>query len=370
MDINAYYREENIIWMLNKWDAYLYKLDYNKAVLEQVIALTENPNQEMFFTGILSYKDYFIFTPGRADFVLALNRHDFSKTYYEVPLQHGEIGSKTRKVKFLGGIIEQDCLYMFGNSFPGILKLDFKTGKFLNINKWLREGKLQFNNQEDGCFGFHYCKIGHIIYFPFTILNAVLVYDLEADIAEVQYVGDSVQRYTSIEHDGKDFWLIPRDGKTGSIVRWNPQDERVQYYNDYPDEYDYNKFAFCSSVHIGNKILLFAHAARINISIDISTGRMEAIEDLYDVSNVKAAKYVWMELEKDRIFLLLNDRIIWWRYGTDIKETFFYYPDTKVMERWRKMELKKCFDQAERNGYLKENGNVNLNGLIEYIQII
>lgn len=373
LDIAAYYREDETVWCLARQDAYLYQIDCIRNIIDQVVPLTDEVYQVMAFTAILPYGDCFVFVPGSASTVVIVDRNDYSRECWQVPTEGKRIGSSS--IKFFNGLIYKDCLYMFGYSFPGILKMDLKTKVFQNINNWLEKDGGSFTNEVDGCFNVRFCRQEDIIYFPFMNRNAVLIFDLKTENARIQEVGDASQRYTSIEHIEDYFWLIPRDGSVGSIVRWKPDKEDVQYYNCYPKEFNYNKYAFYTTVKLGNKIYLFSHASNVNICFDTAKGEMETFEELYDTSNIKSGKYICAETEGDRIFLIAKEYYIWWTPSLgERKKVAFGLGDkircrlTQKQEKEKLEELKRFLGQRSGKYIIQEDTNVDLKVLLAYIK--
>lgn len=359
------YIENNIAWFISINDAYLYKMNLDNGYIEQVIPLLETANMEFAFYDILNYEDCFVFVPCRFDKVLILDRKDWSKIYVEIPQTDWRIGETS--FNFFTGIININSLYLFGFSYPGILKMDLRTKKFENFNHWANDEKL-VGQRKDGCFHVNYFQQNNLVYFPFENINALMIFDLVSENTTIQNMGNDESGYISIEYDGEDFWLIPRDVNVNRIVSWNPDTKKTRYYDQYPEDFEVYPYAFYQTVNIDEKLLLFAHAGRSNISIDMHSGKMELFEDLYDVPE-KGSKYPIVELRDGKILLILHDRLIWWDYYLGKKKEILYKLDEKIINRIVNKRIKNSFERARNNISYENSCDYNLESYIRYLQI-
>lgn len=374
INLAAYLREDEVIWCLIWQDTFLYKINRSQNIMRQVVPLLDEVYKEKAFTAIIPYGDYLVFVPGTADCVVMFDRTNNTKQCWQIPLKEKKIGDGD--FKFFSGLIFEDCLYMFGYSFPGILKWDLKSKEFYNIDEWLERAVGYFTNEVDGCFHMRYHREGNTVFFPFMNMNAVLQFDLDTERTIVWEVGDAHQRFISIEYVNGNFWLIPRDGSRGRIVRWNPDKAEVQYFEHYPREFDYALYAFCSTVKMGEKIYLFSHASNMNIVLDAVTGNMEPFMELYDTSNIKAAKYIYMELVGDKIFILTSTYYIWWNpfqgaiervaitQGDEIRDRYKVKREEELKQKDMLQRLRNIFKSGDA---MQEDEGLNLNEFIIYI---
>lgn len=367
LEIWAAYREnERYTWCITNRDTYLYKLDRTRAVMEQVVPLSDDIYMCHAYNRILPYRSSLILIPANSDNVVIVDRRNLTKEYIELPEVKYRIGTST--FKFLGGVVHEDSLFLFGYSYPGIVKVDLVSKEVNVIDCWLKESAVSLTNKTDGCFHSGYVLLDNVVYFPFVNSNAVLQFDLVTEEVVVHKVGDDRQRYISIVWDGTCFWLIPRDGSVGSIIRWNPSDGTTEYYRNYPEQFNYEVFAFYKTEIIENKIFLFAHQSNCNICFDISTGHMETFPHLYCVENIKGCKYlvVWQEQGK---FVALRDKE-WavWDYNKNVLEKFEYELDSRITQRYRDHETRMYFENNIQD-IKRENKNFNLKDYLRYLTL-
>ncbi len=364
IQISGYYLEDSkYLWCTCWKDSYLYKIDLEKGIINEVVQLLDNADMPKAFNDILAYKNYFVMIPGCADYIVFFDQ--MSHKCEQIALPHMEQKIGTSEFKFFTGKIYGDCLYLFGYSYPAIVKLDLVEKKLTVLKKWLKDKNLIFNNEVDGCFHMMHCQLGDKLYFPFMNANAVMELDLPTGDVNIHIVGNSRQRYISIEWDGTFFWLIPRDGSVGSIIKWNPQNDFVEYDKQYPKEFNYEKYAFYRTVNVGDKILLFAHRGNMNISIDISTGKMEKFPDLYDSFDVRISKYTLVQKVGEKIFIVAQNECIFWDYVTGKKESVVYSLSEDIQERY---ENKNFFNKIKNKLFVYEKEDGGLSHLIRYLE--
>ena len=204
-------------------------------------------------------------------------------------------------------------MYLFGYCFPGVLALDLNTFQYHVIDEWLQAVSGSFTNFNDGCFHVRYCKLDDKVYLPFMNANAVMIFDLSTERTGIRMVGDESQRYISIEYDGECFWLVPRDATVGSIVRWNHKTDETRQFRDFPNGFDRDiSCAFYHSINLGDRMLLLAHAANMNVNVDFKTGKMTEAPSFYDESCITSAKYPFVEVCGDEILIPTQNEFIFW----------------------------------------------------------
>lgn len=362
----AYRENERYTWCITKKDTYLYKLDRTRAVIEQVVPLSDDIYMYCAYNGILPYRNSLILIPANSDNVVIVDCRNLTKEYIALPDMKYRIGNSTSK--FFGGVVHEDNLFLFGNSYPGIVKVNLISKDVKVIDSWINKSMVTFTNEYDGCFGARYILLNNVVYFPFMNTNAVLQFDLETENILVHKVGDESQRFVSIEWDGECFWLIPRDGSTGNVIKWNPFNGVIEYIKKYPEEFDYNTFAFYRTEMVNNKIFLFAHLSNCNISIDTNNGQMVTFPHLYHVEDIKGCKYQIVWREHDKFIILRDKEWIEWNYCRNTVERFDYKYDASIVQRYSEREIKEYFDNRIQK-VIGEKENMSLKKYLRYLTI-
>jgi uncharacterized Rmd1/YagE family protein len=115
-------------------------------------------------------------------------------------------------------------------------------------------------------------------------------------------------------------------------------------------------------------MLLFAHTANMNISIDFQTGEMSVLLDLYDTSRIKAAKYSNVKLLDNKILFLNENEIVFWNYKQRKKTSFLYKIDKKICERYENERIEQYFSYFEIGKVLSERENMDIKSYLKYLQ--
>jgi len=353
---------DRYLWCISQEDAYLYRIDKEKEVLEELIALTDDIYMQNAFLDMVEYLNWLILIPSKGDDVVLVNRDTLEKRTIKLPVAESFIG--TTGMKFRTGLVHHNNLFMFGCAYPGIVKVNLESREIEVRDSWLLGQDIVFNDSADGCFFNNYCLLDNIVYLPFVNTNAVMQFDLEKEEITIYKVGNDTQRYISIEWDGQWFWLIPRDGSKGAIIKWNPDKGVTEEISGYPVEYDYHKLAFYRSQIIDDRLLLFAHCGQHNISIDVTTGQMTTFPHLYKVEGVRGSKYPIVLKEKDNIVTLHNGEYIVWNYVENHIGRFGYKLDDEISLRYEKKRLIEYFGE---NQLKYENENAGLEEFLRYV---
>lgn len=366
--IKAFFQEdEDTLWCISFESlSRLYKIDLRTAIMDEASPLLNETAMSNAFSNILAYKDYFIFIPANEERITMLERKKGTIESIMLPSAEKKIGKSD--INFFSGIIYEDFLFLFGYSYPGILRMDLVNKKFKIINEWLNERDFFFTNEKDGCFHIQYYIKNNIVYFPFMNTNAVLEFDLRTMEVTVHKVGNCGQRYISIEWDGNNFWLFPRDGSRGSIVKWNLERDTVAYYQEYPEGFNYDEYAFGRTVKVGKEVLLFANCSNMNISIDLVTGEMKSFEDIYDTSDIKGARYRYVEFRKDKILFINKKQCILWDYLSGQKQYIPFEYGKNIYNRRKKEELDRYF-LGKKGMQIRESEKIDLRSLITYMSL-
>lgn len=316
------------------------------------------------YTNAIPYKEELILIPDILGSIDIINKESLSVRKINIPYR--ELLSVKNPIPFFHGFIKGEFLYLFGYAYPGVVKVDLEKEKSTVIDGWV--SMTNPNNLHDGFFHMKSIVKDGVIYCPFMNQNAVLMYDLSTDCTSIATVGDDKQRYMSIEYDGSFFWLIPRDGRNGSVVKWSSETGETTHYNIYPSEFNYNQYAFYRAIYYDSSIYLFAHMSNINIRIDTATGKMSTFRHLYDVSDVKICKYQNVTLISNKIHFLLDKELIIWNLDTDEIERIQIPIDEKLMCEIVKQEVERYRDKSD--GLFRENSQIGLNRFLKYIDCL
>ena len=314
-------------------DTFLYAIDIATGMMSDGIQILDDAYLDGAFTGILLHGDSLVLIPGKSNEVVFFDtRSNKILEKYPIPDRKDFVGATG--VRFFSGIVYENFLYLFGYCFPGIFALDLITSKCHIIDEYMRATSGMFTNSNDGCFHVRFYRLGDKIYFPFMNLNAVMVFDLQFEKTTIRQVGDMYQRYISIENDGECFWLVPRDARMGSIVRWNLKTNETRQFRDFPKGFDRDvSSAFYHSINLGDRMILLAHTANMNVSIDFATGEITEFPSFYDETRVRSAKYPFVEFCGDDILIPTQDEFIFWNPVSSTRRVIPYVKSETFLQR-------------------------------------
>lgn len=98
--------------------------------------------------------------------------------------------------------------------------------------------------------------------------------------------------------------------------------------------------------------------------------------ELYDTSNIKAAKYIYMELVGDKIFILTSTYYIWWNpfqgaiervaitQGDEMRDRYKVKREEELKQKDMLQRLRNIFKSGDA---MQEDEGLNLNEFIIYI---
>ena len=118
-------------------DTHLYRIDTETGSVDWAGRLLEDEHVQNAFTSVLPYQDDLLILPGMAEEVILFHKESVSMQRFAIPISERLLGQYP--MKFFGGVIYKDSLYVQGFAYPGILKLDLETKKFTIIDEWLEE---------------------------------------------------------------------------------------------------------------------------------------------------------------------------------------------------------------------------------------
>lgn len=126
---------------------------------------------------------------------------------------------------FCIGYVKVDYLYLIGNCYPGVLKVDLKEKKIVKKIPAYEKVLNQQAEKKDGFTFFDYVVVHQKIYIASGVSNRVHIINLEDDTCYDVIVGRENSTYVGIAYDGNDFWLAARHG--GEITKWDGGDSAV-----------------------------------------------------------------------------------------------------------------------------------------------
>lgn len=201
------------------------------------------------------------------------------------------------KFKFINATLYEDNLWIFPSIYPGILSLNIKTLEINIIDNWVPEEKFFFRNA--------LCVADDIVYLPDGISNRMLIFNMRSQEAKIIKVGKKNHGISSMKLWRGKYWMAPR--LDGSIISWNPINNSISEYVEYPKEFSAKKIVFSSILICKGKMYLMPASANSIISVEADKLQLENIWKPMDNSMVE----VLFETDKYYFFReVLEDGLI------------------------------------------------------------
>ena len=322
------------IIFLNAQDQRLYEVDEETGVIEDFGILHREVSTREPTGCLLEYGDYIIGVPNMDNRIAAYNISRKETHYFDIREKGIHFGNGL--FNFSGGVVFGEKIFLFGNAYPGIISYEFKNDIYRVINTWIDLDRDY--SALDGCFHQKYIRKGNTLFIPFMNTNAVMEFDLESEEYVIHDVGDKLQRYISIESNGDFFYLVPRDGRNGAIVKWDYRSGEICQYSDYPMGFNHHQYAFYRSYAANNKLIMFAHRGNMNVCFDMETEKMSVFDDLYDSRNVIAKKYSCFVRDESRIVFLTRESLVKMNENLTEHEIIEYKYGDSIINRLKRIE--------------------------------
>lgn len=212
-----------------------------------------------------------VYTDGKIYFAPAsaenISIYDVAAGEFETVSIHdykGEYRFFRSAFKFADAVKYDDFIFFIGSTYPAVLRMSCQTGMLDYYTDWVpREG-----------FVFRKGTLikDSVFYIPNSIGNAVLEFHMDNCKGILHHIGINNHGSWSICRAGNDYWLIPR--REGFLVRWNPVDNTVTEYNDYPDGFEGHNFLFSRGYYCGGYIRAVPAYANMSVKISPDTGEI------------------------------------------------------------------------------------------------
>lgn len=189
---------------------------------------------------------------------------------------------------FFASIIWNDFLYLFPSFYPGILKVNLNNWNMELIDEWIEQIQGLIVSSQDAYFRSDFVQRGPLVYLAFCNAHAVLEFNLCNKNVRIFNVGET--GYSTIAYDGEEFWLAPRG--IGAIVRWNPKNENIHFYRNFP--MNYHQGSAVGSFCFGDYYWIFPECANMVLKVNIHTGDIKESTLFSDICNAPYSIYsIW-----------------------------------------------------------------------------
>lgn len=213
-------RVDNDIWFSDWRHNGIYQYNLVENTVKRV---AEFPEENIFKVDLCcivgAYQHSLVFMPHYCNKVFIYDIKSDKFTVIEIPNFNRNINNLSQN--YLGGVIYKSFLYIVGRACPGIVKVDLDLHKA----EVVYEAAVKVDGLKGSYWGYWGVDVsirGSHIYIPCSYQNAVLIFDIERNEAELVQVGEDSDRYYSISCDDHSFYLttIIAD-QTFNVLSWS-----------------------------------------------------------------------------------------------------------------------------------------------------
>lgn len=123
--------------------------------------------------------------------------------------------------KFYATHSYNEYVYLFGFSYPAIIKLNAITLEVEYITDWVKPLCKQTTNADNLFLGAGFVIDKEVI-LPAQSANSILVFNMESCASRIIAVPSKNSGYVKICFDGENYWLSARHSG-GTVVKWHPE---------------------------------------------------------------------------------------------------------------------------------------------------
>lgn len=203
---------------------------------------------------------------------------------------------------FLSAYAYKNFVYMFPAWTKYIVRFDVVNNAITYLDLGLSIA-LKRLPEVSVCFIKEFEIIGHKIYIPFAMLNAIAIFDLEREQLEIKYL-NIIGGCSTIKYLEGCFYLAST--KENKIYRWNEKKNEIIIYDDFPLEFISKNYVFSCSYFIANKIFFMPLESNMITSLNLQTGEVGCERKIVNVNREPWNTY-FVKRENDKIISMTAD---------------------------------------------------------------
>ena len=367
---NAIY-EDNEIFCTAFYDRNLYKIDLETKKIELFTQILDDNEELTAFIHILTYKNYFIFIQSTTIKLIVMDRKTHHKEKFQIP---AAINKNLRFAqKFVNTFLNDDELYIFGFHYSGIVKFNLSTKKFFVIDDFLNEVINKFKIPKEQIYLYSYALIDNKLYLPITNHNVILELSLIDNATQIHYVGDDKQKHRLITDDGQNIWIMPLNGSTGNIIKWNPQTNYIKTFEKFTNESVIIDFLSNKMIKTENYILIMSFYGKKNILINLETDEITIQEHDQKLKIFLNDRFSCLHSSGDEVYFFNEMNFYKYLVNENTFETIELTPSENILEYCKQIESEKLkfifkarFDGTSTQ--LLERTKLNLKHFLKFIR--
>lgn len=154
------------------------------------------------------------------------------KEYQSVELESDGWSDEEVYNLFSGIVIYKKYAYFFPGRYKSIIRLDLENLHVSYISAWYKEVAGDAAEINKVIFP-EPCQVENHVYLPFWQGNTVMKLNLETEKHELFQIADKKFQFSDIQYDGTDFWISVKNNSV--ILKWNERENRCLAYEEMPE---------------------------------------------------------------------------------------------------------------------------------------
>ena len=183
----------------------------------------ESIDREWLYNHVEKVGNYLIFSPGVANRIAIYDLHQDVINY--IPLRELKFHCKQNQneSRFWNTLRYYSDVYLFGYSYPAIIRINTETMEITYITNWVKEiDDMLEDGDFKGYFGNGHFIINELIIVPFSCGKAVLELNTNTMKTKILKLDISMEGVGGLcSADGENVWLVGKGHATNRIAYWN-----------------------------------------------------------------------------------------------------------------------------------------------------
>lgn len=220
LNIRFYFQDyvhiDKDIWFTSGDYNGLYKYNLEEKRTELVAVFPHEPYYQFgLFLKMCQYKKNLIFVPQYSKRIYIFNIDNGFLTNIKIP----KLTEALQPPYFCEAVVYDNCLYMMGAKYPGIVKINLEDYSAVIIDQWVKELQNEANFDMRGIWlGMEGVLENNRFLIPCYQCNRILELDLCTNEFRFYEVGSKKNRYARMIKAGNIFILVTHDEKNGCCV--------------------------------------------------------------------------------------------------------------------------------------------------------
>lgn len=210
-----------------------------------------------------------VFVPSCSEEIVSY--HLETQKFISTPLDNEFIGEK--KYYFGNAYVYKQYVYMFPTGAKCIVRYDVvkQTVTYLenDVSTFIREIPETLS-----CFYQQFEVIDQRVYIPFLEVNAVAIFDLKDESAEIKYLNIE-GGCSTINYINGYFYLA--SFRSPKIYRWNDKTGEIQAYQSFPDGFEGEKL-FIGAYRAKDSLIFFPGRSNMIILFSVLSGKIREVQ--------------------------------------------------------------------------------------------